>query len=151
MQKTRKNLKSTSIVVLALAGLSLINLVFEIFFGDLKEMLKTAPVPEGAPANIVLSTQIFVLAVAILHFLPNLYIGFKGIKLAKNPDDSKAHIIWGIIVTAFTALSLGAPISALVQGTGSTLGNVAEICSIVVDITILFEYVRLSINLRKQI
>ena len=151
MQKTRKNLKSTSIVVLALAGLSFISLVFEIFFGDLKEMLKTAPIPEGAPANIVLITQIIVLAVAILLLLPNIYIGVKGIKLAKNPDKSKAHIIWGIFVTVCTVLSLGAPITALLQSTGSTFGNIAEICSIAVDIMILFEYVILSINLRKQV
>ena len=72
MEKTKNNLKTTSIVVLALAGLSLIRIIFEIFFGSFKDALNDATIPEGSPENIILIAQIFVLLVSFLVTLPQL-------------------------------------------------------------------------------
>ena len=140
-----------SIVVLILAGLSLINILFALFFGELNEELQNATIPEGAPENVGQIAQIFILVVALLLLLPHLYIGIKGIKIAKKPNSSVGHIVWGVILIAFTALTLVSPILGLVQGNGEVFENVSELCSIFVDVVVLAEYVKYAIAVRKKI
>jgi hypothetical protein len=148
MENTRKNLRTVSIVVLALAGLSLLSVLFETFFGELHETLKGAAIPEGAPDNIVMITKVFVLVISVLLLIPQVYIGIKGIKIAAKPDDSCAHIVWGIILIVINAGGLISPFIAFLQG-NEAFGNGAEILSILVDIGILFEFVKLSKDVRE--
>ena len=140
--QSRKNLRISSIVVLALAGLSLLNIIFELFLGELNGELNNAMIPEGAPENVGLIARVFILVVSFLLLLPHVYIGIKGLKMAKTPDASRGHIIWGIILTVFTAIGLISPIVSLVQGSGSAFENVSELCSIAVDVFVLVEYVK---------
>jgi hypothetical protein len=151
MEQTRKNLKTSSIIVLALAGLSLLNTLFELFFGALNEELNNAAIPEGAPDNIVFIARMFILAVSLLILLPHLYIGIKGLKIAKKPDSSKGHIVWGIILIVFTCIGLISPLLALLQGNGEAFGNASELCSIAVDICVLSEYVKYAKAVRNGI
>ena len=53
MEQSRKNLKLSSIAVLALALFSMLQLVSELLFGDFNQ----AAIPEGAPDNILLITR----------------------------------------------------------------------------------------------
>ena len=149
MEQSRKNLRNMSVVVLALAGLSLINILFELFFGELNSELNNATIPEGSPDNIVSIARIFILVISLVLLLPEVYVGVKGIRIAKNPDDSKGHIIWGIILIAVTAAGLIPPFFAFLQGDGEAFGNVAELCSIAVDVAVLVEYVKYAIDVRK--
>ena len=151
MEQTRKNLKTSSIIVLALGGLSLLNILFELFFGQLNGELNNAAIPEGAPENIVLITKIFILVVSVLLLLPQAYIGIKGLRIAKKPDSSKGHIVWGIILIVFTATGLISPLLAFVQGNGNAFGNISELCSMVVDVVVLFEYVKYARAVRNGI
>ena len=137
MEQARKRLKTSSIVVLILGGLTLLNILFEVFFGNLNDAVS----PEGASATILLIVKILVLAVSLVLFLPQLYIGIKGLKMAKAPDSSKGHIVWGIILIVLGFVGLISPLTALIQGNGDALGNTSELLSIVVDITVLIEYV----------
>ena len=102
MEQTRKYLKLSSIAVLALAFFSLLQIVSELLYGD----LNNAAIPEGTPENVLLITKIFVFAVSLLLTLPNIYIGIKGLRIAKKPNSSKGHIVWAIILLAFAALFL---------------------------------------------
>ena len=151
MEQARKNLKTSSIIVLVLAGLSLINILFELFFGEFSKALSGVTIPEGAPENIVLIAQIFVLAVSLLILLPQVYIGIKGLKIAKKPDSSRGHIIWGIILLVFTSFGLISPFVALIQKNGEAFDNISELCSIAVDVFILFEYVKFARDVRKNL
>ena len=148
MEKTRKNLKISSIIVLAFAGVSFFEILFGLFFGEFNEALNSAAIPEGSPENIVLITQIFILVVSFLLLLPHAYIGIKGLKIAKSPDSSRGHIIWGIILIVLTAIGLISPFLALVQGNGKAFDNIADLCSITVDVFILYEYIRYAIAVR---
>ena len=94
--------------------------------------------------------KIFVLAVSVLILLPQVYIGLKGLKMAKEPDSSIGHIVWGVIVTAFTAMGLISAFVAFVQGNGVAFANVAQFLSIAVDVAILVGYVKLAIAVRKE-
>ena len=148
MEKSIKNLKSMSWVVLGLAGLTLLNIIFELFFGELNAEFQNATLPDGSPDNVVLIAQIFILALTVLMLLPQVYIGIKGIKVANCPDSSRGHIIWGVILFVFTVLELLPPALAFIQGDGGAFENVAEFLSILADAMILFGYVKFAIAVR---
>ena len=151
MEQARKNLKTSSLIVLALAGLSLLNILYGLFFGEFNEELNNAALPEGSPDNILVITKVFVLVVSFLMLLPQLYVGLKGLKMAKKPDSSRGHIIWGIILLVFTACGLLSPLSAFLQGDSDAFANVAEFMSIAVDVFVLFEFVKYAIAVRKAV
>ena len=151
MEQLRKNLKNSSVIVLALAGLSFVNILFELFFGVLNEELQGAAIPEGSPDNIVLITQIFILVISVLMLLPQLYIGLKGLKMAKKPDSSKGHIVWGIILVIFAAAGLISPLLAFLQGDGEAFANVSEFLSIGVDVAVLIGYVKYAKAVRESL
>ena len=146
MEQTRKNLKLSSIAVLALAFFTLLQLVSELLYGE----LNNAVIPEGAPENILLITKIVLFSVALLLTLPNIYIGIKGLRIAKKPNSSKGHIVWAIILLAFAALFL------IEQGVGFihdgfNFENISAFCSIVVEVAVFVEYIRLAIAVRKTV
>jgi amino acid permease len=151
MENTRKHLKATSIIVLALAVLSLINIGYELFFGELNGELQNAVIPEGSPDNVLLITKVFVAVLSLIMILPQLYVGFKGIKLANNPDTSIGHIILGIILVVFAFGALLSPLGALVKGEGNALANGSELLSLAVDFAIMLDYVKYAIILRKEV
>ena len=151
MEQSRKNLKNSSIIVLALAGLSVLNILFELFFGELSGELNNATVPEGASENVVLIAKIVILVVSVLMLLPQAYLGIKGLKIAKKPNSSIGHIVWGIILVVFTAAGLISPLVSFLQSNGEAFANVAEFLSIAVDVAVLAGYVKFAMNVRKGI
>lgn len=139
MEKARKNLKNLSIVILAFAGLTLIDTVFELLFGS----FNNAEIPEGSPDNILLITKIFVAVVALIMLLPQVYIGVKGLKVAKNPDSSRGHIVWGTILFVLTLIGLVSPVLALIRMEDAA-ANIAQILSVAVDAAIFWYYVKFA-------
>ena len=137
MEQTKKSLKITSIIVLVLAGLTLLNVIFELILGELTK----AEIPEGSPDNILLITQIFLLVVTVLLLLPQVYIGLKGLKMAKTPDASKGHIIWGIILLAWAVFGMISPLIAVIKQEAVS-DNVSTLLSMLVEVTAFFEYVK---------
>ena len=151
MKETRKKLKNFAVIALALAVLSLINVLFELFFGELNSALNNAIVPDGAPGNIVLIAKVFVLVVSLFIILPQIYIGVKGIRIAKDPDSSISHIVWGIILVIFTASSLISPFLSIIRGDANVLENASQLLSVCVDLFVLVEYVKYAIAVRSEI
>jgi hypothetical protein len=146
MEQTRKNLKLSSIVVLVLAGFSVLQVVCELLFGELSH----ATIPEGAPDNILLITRIFLFSFALLLTLPSIYIGIKGLRIAKKPNSSMGHIVWGIILLVLSSLSLISPVAACIKN-GFKYDNISAFFSIIVEVTVFFEYVQYAVALRKTI
>lgn len=146
MEQTRKYLKLSSIAVLALAFFSLLQIVSELLYGE----LNNAVIPEGAPENILPITKIVLFSVALLLTLPSIYIGIKGLRIAKKPNSSKGHIVWAIILLVFASLSL------IEQGVGFihngfNFENISAFCSIVVEVTVFVEYIRFAIAVKKTV
>ena len=146
MEQSRKYLKLSSIAVLALALFSMLQLVSELLFGDMNQ----AVIPEGAPDNILLITRIILFAVAFLLMLPNIYIGIKGMRIAKKPNASKAHIVWAIILLAFACLNIIEPVVTCVSD-GMKSENISAVLSIAVEITVFFEYIKYAMDVRKNV
>ena len=146
MEQSRKNLKISSIVVLVFAGLSLLNLVFELLFGEINR----AEIPAGSPNNILLITKIILAVVTIVLLLPQVYIGIKGLKVAKNPDASKGHIIWGTILFVLSIVGMVSPVINIV--TQNNIGeNVSTLLSILVETLVYFEYIKYAKAVAKAI
>ena len=146
MEQTRKNLKLSSIVVLVLAGFSMLQVVCELFFGE----LSNAIIQEGAPDNILLITRIILFSFALLLMLPGIYIGIKGLRIAKKPNSSKGHIVWGIILLVLTSLSLISPVVDIINN-GFKYDSISEFLRVAVEVTVFFEYIKYAIALRKAI
>ena len=134
MEQTRKQLKITSIVVLIFAGLTLLNLLSEIWFGELNRV-------EGASESILLIAKIFLLVVSLIMLLPQIYIGIKGLRMAKCPNSSKGHIIWAIILFVFSVLGLVEPVVSLFNH-GGIYENISNLFGVLVEVILYFEYIK---------
>ena len=145
MEQSRKNLKISSIVVLIFAGFSLLQIVAELLFGE----LNNAAIPEGGPNNVLLITKIFLLAVSVLLLLPSVYVGVKGLKVAKRPDSSKSHIILAVILLVFAALGLVEPAIGFVKQ-GELTDNLSSLFGALLEVVIYFEYIQYARAVAKK-
>ena len=137
MEQSRKYLKIASILVLIFSGLTLINIIYELVFADFTDV----EIPDGVPANILLITKIVIAVISVLLLLPRLYIGFKGLKIANNPDSSRGHIIWGMILLVISIIGVISPTIAIFK-LESVLDNVMSLIGVLIDVVIFFVYVK---------
>ena len=138
MEKTRKNLKITSIILLIMAGSSMLNILGEIFFGEFNNVGS-----DVAPANIVLITKIILVAFSTLLLWPQIYVGVKGIKIAKEPTSSRMHIFWATVLLILSVVGLISPVVELVQA-GSVYQNIGAILSLLIEVCLYYEYISYS-------
>ena len=136
MEKAQKNLKTTSLFVLFFAALSLLHLIAALIFGPINQ----AEIPADAPENILTITKIFLLVISLVMLVPNVYVGLKGLRVAKNPDTSKGHIIWACILFAFSVLALVDPVVACLRD-GAWGENVGALLNIGLDLIIYYEFI----------
>lgn len=136
MEKATKQLKQSSIFVLLFAGLSLLQIIGFLLWGD----LNSAEIPEGSPENILLITKIFLLSLSVVMLLPKIYVGFKGLKIAKNPTPAKAHLFWAVIILVFNVLNLIEPAVAAVKN-GISYDSATSFFSVLLDVVIIYEYI----------
>ena len=137
MEQSRKNLKLSAIAVLVWAGATLIGLISELLYGE----INSAAIPEGAPDNILLITKIFLVSISLLLLLPQVYIGIKGLMIAKNPNSSKGHIVWAVILLVFAVLGIIDPIVNLAKS-GDTFNDIRSLSGVVLEIAIYFGYIK---------
>ena len=137
MELTRRNLKIESILVLAFAALSFIHLIAQLIFVDFSK----AELSAGTDETAILVTKILIMAVSFVFLLPQIYVGIKGLKIANNPNSSKAHIVWAIILLVVTVLSLISPISNIIKQEAVS-DNVSRLLSLLVEGLVFFDYIR---------
>ena len=137
MEQTRKQLKISSFLVLLFAGLSLLNLISELAFGE----INNAAMPEGAPENILLITKIILISLSVIFLLPQIYVGVKGFMEAKNPTFARAHIVWAKILFVLSVIAMITPLVEIFKW-NSVFANVSEFFSILVEALVFFEYIK---------
>lgn len=138
MEQSRKHLKITSVVVLIFATLTLLNLAANIWLGG---DFNNSVIPDGAPENILQITKVFLLTFSGLLLLPQIYVGMKGLCIAKNPVSSKGHIVWATILFVLTALSLLSPIVGIVKQEAVS-ENISTLLGILVELAVYFDYIK---------
>ena len=136
MTNARKNLKLMSIVILALAAFTLIRVCLDIFSMD----LGLENLPDGSTAGAVLAAQLAICVISFVLLLPQIYVGVKGMKMAKTPNRSKGHITWATILAVLSVISIASPVMGMIQ-TGDIAGNIAELIDVVTDAAIYIAYV----------
>lgn len=144
MEKNKKNLKILSILILALAVYSLIRIVLSVFSIDLNPENLT----DGASATHLLVGQIFVCVVSVILLIPQIFVGIKGIKVSNNPDSSKAHIVWAVILTVLSVIGILSPASELIKGV-AVLDNLLAVADMALDAIIYIEYINYAKKLVK--
>ena len=127
IEQTRKNLKLTSIIILVFAAFTALQAATSIFTDFSVDML-----PEGASENLILISQIFLAVITVLVLIPQVYVGVRGLQLAKNPVFCKAHIVWAIILLAVSVLALISPVINIVEN-GGVKDNMLTIFSILAE------------------
>lgn len=136
MQKSRKSLKISSIAILILAASDLLEIFANIIYG-----FDNVAIPEGAPENIILITQITLAVMSFLLLLPWVYVGVKGLKEAKNPTSARAHIVWGIILTVIEIIGVISAVMALISAGEFSFANDFGLFYGIVKVTVFFDYV----------
>ena len=138
MEKAKNQLKVSSFVILFFVAVSLVNVVLQIFSGKLNV----------AGMNDI--AKIVAIVISVLLLLPEIYIGVKGLKMAKAPDSSKAHIVWAAILMVFMVIALIDPISALANAPQNVLNNIASLAKIILEICIYVIFISSANTLRKS-
>ena len=144
MEKNKKNLKVLSILILALAVYSLIRIVLSVFSID----LNPEDLTDGASATHLLIGQIFVCVVSVILLIPQIFVGIKGIKVSNNPDSSKAHIVWAVILTVLSVIGILSPASELIKGV-AVLDNLLAVADMALHAIIYIEYINYAKKLVK--
>ena len=94
MEKARKNLKEMSVLILIFAVFSFVRSIVEILFAG----LSIKDLPEEITENIVIIGIVVLCVFSLILSIPQLYVGIRGIKVAKKPVATKGHIVWAIIL-----------------------------------------------------
>ena len=133
MTQQRKNLKIASILVLAYAAWSLIKMVIDLIITDFSSI--------DASENLLLISKIIVIALTAVLFLPELFIGLKGLKIAKDPASytGKAHIVWAIILLVLALIAWISPIAGLIKQE-AVASNLTTLGTLACDTAILALY-----------
>lgn len=148
MEKNRKNLKDYSYLILFLTGLTALRMIFNLIFNGLGI--------EAIPADMNLSKEILQVIAIIGHcvgfafLLPSIYVGVKGLKIAKNPDDSKAHIIWAKILLVFAVIATISAVSTLFS-TKDVMMGIVTVIDAVLDIIAYFFFIKYATDVKKAL
>lgn len=135
MENAKRNLKFISEVMLILLLFSAIRMILEIFLKEIRV--------DNIPAEFILVVKGVLCVISALLYIPQIYIGVKGIRVAKNPDSSKAHIVWAVIFFVFAAISVISTVSGMIR-TGNVVGNIFGLIDSVIDLGLCFFYVKFA-------
>ena len=144
MTDNRKQLKSAAYLVLFLAALSFVRMIVNVFKTD----FKSAGVQAGVSEEIASIAMIVTCVIGFALLLPQIYVGVKGVKVANNAGDSKAHIVWAIILGIFAVMGLASPIKAMLSG--DLLLNLLDVISRAIDVLAYTLYTVFAIKVAKE-
>jgi hypothetical protein len=113
VEKSRKMLKESAIAILILAAVSLVRSIVSAITNGFKVDLNN--IPEGFTEDLVRVTMIIAFACSIVVLLVQLYIGFKGIKVANAPGSAKAPALLALILAVLAAVSVISEIGNIVK------------------------------------
>ena len=137
MEQKRKNLKVVSAIVLVFTGLTFLRTAVGYLFTD----QGIAILPDGSSVILQLIVRLIMVAVTLVFVLPQIYVGVKGLRIAKNPAPAKAHVVWAWILLVIAILGLIEPVTAVLQP-GGLAGNVVALIIGLISIVIYFAYIR---------
>ena len=134
MEKNRKDLKTLSILILILTGLTLARSVTDLIVNGLPQVPET----DGLSQGLLRIVAIISLVIGLLLLLPQIYIGIKGMQIADGATSGKAPLVWAIILAVLAAIST---ISGLSNMLGSfTFGSALNFVDCALDVVVYIFY-----------
>ena len=133
-----------SVFILILAVYTVINVVCEVFLGG---MFDNVTIPDGAPENVVNIAQNFILVVTVLMILPQIYVGIKGIIVARKPNSSKGHIIWACVLLVFVLIGVVSELINIISS-GAFEGRLFGLLDSALEAVFYFEFIMYARRVR---
>ena len=134
MEQSRKNLKIMSVVVLIFAACSLVHMAAALIFNA----ISVSTLPAGISPDMI---KLIVAGVTILLLLPQVYVGLRGLQIAKNPVATKGHIIWAVILFVLSALSIIDPIVGIVTN-NNVSGNISMVLGVALELFVFYDFIK---------
>ena len=138
-------MKEASFLVLLFTAFSFIRIIIQLFVG-----FEADPTQVGVSHEIIVATMIVMLVVGLILLLPQLYVGVKGMKIAKNPTSSKGHIVWAVILLVFSAFGIIATVSSIVEQV-NVVDNVITLVNHALDVIVYCMYIKYANRVLKGI
>lgn len=146
MKNSRKQLKAYSFLVLLFAAFSLTRLIVElIVIGFDKETATLGVSPE-----LMLVATIILFVISLIFLLPQVYVGVRGLKIAKAPKATKGHIVWAVILLAFSVFAIFTPISDIMANV-NVVDNIVTLIDHALDIIVYCMYIKYANRVLKSI
>lgn len=137
MSNSRRHLKEASFLVLLFAAFSFIRMIIQIFvvgFNGESEQV-------GASRELMVAVMIVTFVVSMILLLPQLYVGVKGMKIAKAPTMSKGHIVWAVILLVFAVFGMISAVSSIAEKT-QIADNIIALVDHSLDVIVYCMYIK---------
>ena len=145
MSNSRNHLKEASFLVLLFTAFSFIRMIIQLFVG-----FEADPTQVGVSHEIIVATMIVMLVVGLILLLPQLYVGVKGMKIAKNPTSSKGHIVWAVILLVFSAFGIISTVTSIAEQI-NVVDNVITLVDHALDVIVYCMYIKYANRVLKGI
>ena len=101
----------------------------------------------GTSDGVVLASIRIVGVMSLLMVAVQIYIGLKGMKVAKEPDSSKGHITWATVLLVLSIIALVSPVMEMIQ-TKAIVANVVTIIDCLVDVLLYYYFIKWAKEVR---
>lgn len=145
MSNSRNHLKEASFLVLLFTAFSFIRMIIQVFVG-----FEADPTQVGVSHEIIVVTMIVMFVVGLILLLPQLYVGVKGMKIAKNPTSSKGHIVWAVILLVFSAFGIISTVTSIAEQI-NVVDNVITLVDHALDVIVYCMYIKYANRVLKGI
>ena len=146
MNNSRNHLKEASFLVLLFTAFSFIRMIIQFFVVG----FEVDPAQVGVSHELVVVAMIVTFVISLILLLPQLYVGVKGMKIAKNPTSSKGHIVWAVILLVFTAFGVISTVSSIAEQI-NVIDNVITLVDHALDVIVYCMYIKYAIRVLKGI
>ena len=141
-EQTKKNLRiiSLCLVIFSIVSLALAAMDLITFWMDRDNY-------SGTSDGVVLASIRIVGVMSLLMVAVQIYIGLKGMKVAKEPDSSKGHITWATVFLVLSIIALVSPVMEMIQ-TKAIVANVVTIIDCLVDVLLYYYFIKWAKEVR---
>lgn len=146
MNNSRSHLKEASFLVLLFTAFSFIRMIIQFFVVG----FEVDPAQVGASHELIVAAMIVVFVIGLILLLPQLYVGVKGMKIAKNPNFSKGHIVWAVILLIFSAFGIISTVSSIAEQI-NVVDNVITLVDHALDVIVYCMYIKYANRVLKGI
>jgi hypothetical protein len=137
MKDNRKELKVFSIMILIFTGTSILRSILDVCINGFPKIAAT-DIPENVTPEMLHIASVVTFVIGLILFIPQIYIGVKGILVANGSSSGKAHIVWAVILAICSGIAMISAISTLL---GSfSVDSLVDVLGIVVDFALYVFY-----------